>query len=312
VIAVNDGRVVRVGYSARLGRLLKLRDVYGNTYTYGHLRRHAGSRKPLRRGVRVDAGATLGRLAQRSAAARPPHLLFQIRPAGPAAPRIDPKPILEGWRALESTAMPRTGRKPLSAGGARQARIGRIALMRSGTLTRRVLADPRIEIYGCGRDDIRAGRIDRRVLATLEYLAASGLAPTVSSLRCGHGVYTASGNVSEHTTGSAVDISAINGVPIAGHQGPGSVTDVTIQSLLTLEGAMKPHQIISLMTFAGADNTFAMGDHADHIHVGFRPATGAGAAAPPSTALLEPHQWARLMDRIDDLGRPPVPSVSPD
>ena len=35
---------------------------------------------------------------------------------------------------------------------------------------------------------------------------------------------------------------------------------------------MKPHQIISLMTFDGADNTFAMGDHDDHIHVGWQPA----------------------------------------
>ena len=63
--------------------------------------------------------------------------------------------------------------------------------------------------------------IDRRVLATLEFLVAKGMNPTVTSLRCGHGYYTASGNVSEHTFGSAVDIAAINGMPIAGHQGAG-------------------------------------------------------------------------------------------
>ena len=34
---------------------------------------------------------------------------------------------------------------------------------------------------------------------------------------------------------------------------------------------MKPDQIISLMKYPGADNTMAMGDHADHIHVGYRP-----------------------------------------
>jgi hypothetical protein len=224
--------------------------------------------------------------------------------AWPPAPRIDPKPILDGWRVLDTTG--------LQAGGDRPARLGPTGLMRSGTLVRRVLADPRIEIYGCGRDDIRAGRIDRRVLATLEFLATSGLAPTVSSLRCGHGVFTASGNVSEHTTGSALDISAINGIPIAGHQGPGSVTEVTIQSLLTLQRAMKPHQIISLMTFAGADNTFAMGDHADHIHVGFRPAPSAGAPTSPSAALLDPQQWTRLMDRIDEIGRPALRSAATD
>ena len=34
---------------------------------------------------------------------------------------------------------------------------------------------------------------------------------------------------------------------------------------------MKPAQIITLMKYDGADNTLAMGDHDDHIHVGFQP-----------------------------------------
>src|SRR6202012_3352104 len=37
VIAVNDGKIVRIGKSARLGRYIMLQDEYGNTYTYGHL-----------------------------------------------------------------------------------------------------------------------------------------------------------------------------------------------------------------------------------------------------------------------------------
>ena len=90
---------------------------------------------------------------------------------------------------------------------------------------------------------------------------------------------TASGNVSEHTTGTAVDIAAINGIPIIGHQGTGSITELTIQRLLTLQGTMKPHQIISLMKFEGTDNTFAMADHDDHIHVGFRPLYGTNEKA---------------------------------
>src|SRR5439155_9277822 len=113
------------------------------------------------------------------------------------------------------------------------------------------------------REDIAAGIIDRRVLEVLRYLASVGLHPTVTSLRCGHGYYTRSGNVSEHSSGDAVDISAINGIPILGHQGPGSITETTIKQLLKLGGAMKPHQIISLMTFDGASNTLALSDHAD-------------------------------------------------
>ncbi len=37
VISVNDGRVVKLGTSERLGRYVIVQDVYGNTYTYGHL-----------------------------------------------------------------------------------------------------------------------------------------------------------------------------------------------------------------------------------------------------------------------------------
>jgi hypothetical protein len=301
VIAVNDGRIVRIAESEQLGRFLRLRDVYGNAYTYGHL----GRVTRVKQGARVRAGATLGRLGRRSDTS--PHLLFEIRPAGHGAPRIDPKPILDGWELLESTAIHDAERgNPFLAGGAERPATGEIFLMSKAELTRRVLADPRIDIYDCGRSDIRSGQVDRRVLATLEFLAASGLAPTVSSLRCGHGVYTASGNVSEHSTGSAVDIAAVNGIAItSATQGKGSITDLTIQRLLTLQGAMKPHQIISLMTFAGADNTFAMGDHADHIHVGFRPVEGPSSeSAWRPAAVLQPRQWDRLIDRIDELEMP--------
>ncbi len=37
VVAVNDGRVLRIGRSRRLGRYVTLQDVYGNTYTYANL-----------------------------------------------------------------------------------------------------------------------------------------------------------------------------------------------------------------------------------------------------------------------------------
>jgi hypothetical protein len=235
-------------------------------------------------------------------------MLFEIRPAGRGAPRVDPKPILDGWKLLESTAIYRAARKnPFVGADAKTPSIGQILLMSKETLVQRVVNNPHIEIYDCGEADIRSGQIDRRVLATLEYLAASGLKPTVSSLRCGHGFYTASGNVSEHTTGTAVDIAAVNGIPILGHQGAGSVADLTIQRLLTLQGTLKPHQIISLMTFEGADNTIAMGDHADHIHVGWRPLYGQSKrAARRIDAILKPHQWIKLIDRIGDIDNPEV------
>ncbi|WP_196807638.1 lytic murein transglycosylase [Candidatus Solirubrobacter pratensis] len=389
VIAVNDGKVTKLGRTKRLGRYLVLQDVYGNSYTYAHLKtvaktypspkprkataqkkaskrrglvhapsappvqpaatpaaatakvrlfahpertkaRDAGGEaqlsdagasagaplgldpkdfraKPLVKGAPVLGGTTLGRIGTQPGG-KAPHLLFEIRPAGRGAPRIDPKPILDGWKLLESTAIYRAkGKNALLANEGEELSIGQIMLMSKQALSKRVLEDQRIDIYSCGRADIRAGAIDRRVLATLEYLAVSGLKPTVSSLECGHGLMTTSGNVSEHTTGTAVDIAAVNGIPIYGHQGPNSIADVTIQRLLTLQGTMKPHQIISLMTFKGADNTLAMADHDDHIHVGWRPLYGDNKqAARQIDAILKPKQWIKLIDRLGEIDNPKV------
>ena len=141
-------------------------------------------------------GTILGRLGAKTAKSAP-YLKFEIRPAGRGAPRIDPKPILDGWKLLESTAIYRAkGKNPFFGADAENPSIGQLLLLSKEQLVRRVLADPRIEVYGCGQGDIRSGQIDRRVLATLLYLASNGLKPTVSSLKCGHGFYTSSGNVS--------------------------------------------------------------------------------------------------------------------
>jgi murein DD-endopeptidase MepM/ murein hydrolase activator NlpD len=263
--------------------------------------------KKLKVGSKVVAGTVLGRVGktQKHVAS---HLLFEIRPAGKGAPRIDPKPILDGWKLLESTAIYRAaGKNPFFGPDAKNPSIGQILLMSKESLQRRVLTDSRIQVYDCGRTDIRAGNIDRRVLATLEFLSASGLKPTVSALECGHSLMTTSGNISEHSSGSAVDIAAINGIPILGHQGEGSITDMTIRRLLTLQGTMKPHQIISLMTFDGADNTLSLPDHNDHIHVGFRPLYGSDSKLGRQlNSALKPKQWIKLIDRLGQIDNPKV------
>jgi hypothetical protein len=255
--------------------------------------------KRLFPGRRVIAGTILGRIGTTTGGGAP-HMLFEIRPPGSDVPRIDPGPFLQGWRLLESTAIYRARGPAALAGGS----IGQVLLMSKDTLARRVLADPAVEVYPCGRRDIEAGVVDRRVLATLAFLAASGLRPTVSSLRCGHGRLTASGNVSQHASGNGVDIPKINGTPILGNQGAGSIADTTIRRLLTLQGTMAPAQIISLMSYPGAQNTLALGDHADHIHVGFRPQAAGGRGV--QALGLRPSQWLRLVDRLGRIDNPAV------
>jgi hypothetical protein len=262
----------------------------------------------LQKGSHIVGGTLLGRIGAPSQT-KASHIYFQIRPAGKGAPKIDPKPILDGWKLLEATAIYRaSGRNALyDPSGSDNLSIGQVMLLPKNLLERRVLADPRVDIYPAGRDDIRTGQIDRRVLATLEYLAESGLNPTVSSLKSGHGEFTTSGNVSEHWSGNAVDISAINGIPILGHQDPGGVADQTVHRLMLLQGTMMPHQIISLLDYGG--NTMAMGDHADHVHVGFKPLFGNNSKLGlQALAVLKPGQWNKLVDRLGKIDNPVVPT----
>ena len=323
VVAVNDGRIVGIGQNKRLGRFIKLQDVYGNTYTYAHLgkvadatpRRSRSRRRPRRRraraaaarrqgadrprpptprarrqaaeaqgsptaprptpaaaaaptrsacsptrrartrrppaapsrsssapahrrrdfegyydassastartssssaarGARVVAGTILGRIGKRDR--RAPYLLFEIRPAGRGA--------RASTRSRSSTAGSCSSRPRSTAPRARtRSSAGRgepvdrpdPADEQGGARPARARQPERIEIYECGRQDIRAGADrppragDARVPRRLRPAPDGDLAALRPLLP------TASGNVSQHSSGNAVDIAAINGIPIS-------------------------------------------------------------------------------------------------
>jgi transglycosylase-like protein with SLT domain/peptidase M23-like protein len=257
----------------------------------------------LKVGSKVIAGTVLARVGGGEAGIAS-HINFSIRPAGRGAPRIDPKPILDGWKLLEATAIYRAkGKNPFTA---KLSGAG-VLLLSKEALQKRVLADPGLSIYPCGREDIATGQIDRRVLAVLEYLRSKGFELTISALKCGHSLMTTSGNISEHSTGDAVDISAINGVPVAGHQGPGTLTDQLIKDVLQLQGTMHPHQVISLENLPG-ETSFAMPDHYDHVHIGYHPLEVGNPLEEQASALLKPDQWQRLIQRLGQIENPEVRS----
>ena len=266
--------------------------------------------RKLDEGAKVVAGTILGEIGERKKLA--PHLNFAIRPAGRGAPRINPKPILDGWKLLEATHLYRAvGKDPFADSAAN---AGQVLLMSKDQAARALVSEPRVSIYECGIQDVRSGQIDVRVMRLLLYLARTGFDLTVTSLKCGHGVYTSSGNISAHSVGSAVDIAEINGLSVLGNQGRGSITHTLIQQILELQGAMIPDQVISLMEMGGP--TFAMGDHADHVHVGY---SISGAATPSGSVgrvvgdqrLLDSSQWRRLIRRLGEIENPrvrPTPS----
>jgi hypothetical protein len=256
----------------------------------------------LKVGSKVIAGTVLAKVAGAGEGVDS-HLNFSIRPAGRGAPRIDPKPILDGWKLLEATAIYRAkGKNPftskLSGAG--------VLLLSKEALEKRVLDDKGLSIYTCGREDIATGQIDRRILAMLEYLRSKDFELTITALKCGHSILTTSGNVSEHTTGDAVDIAVINGVPVTGNQGPGTLTDELIRDVLALQGTMHPHQVISLEDLPG-ETSFALPDHYDHVHVGYHPIASGDPLEEQFSTLLKPDQWQRLIKRLGQIENPDVP-----
>ncbi|MDQ6731168.1 MAG: lytic murein transglycosylase [Actinomycetota bacterium] len=273
-----------------------------------HLGRNQYTLKTLRKGSIVVAGTILGRIAGASHGIAS-HLYFQIQPAGKNAPAIDPKPILDGWKLLEATAVYRAaGLDPFAGPGAKNPTVGQVLLMSKTQLTERVLQDPKVKIYNCGRRDIATGVIDRRVLATIEFLSASGLEPGVTGLKCGHSISGSTGTDAAGETGSSLDISRINNIPVLGHQGSGSITDFAIRRLLTLQGSVRPDQIISTIGYKGQPNTLALPDHQNRIQITFTPAFGSNQKLSQQVrSLLQPGQWLQLINRISQIPEPVVP-----
>ena len=273
-----------------------------------HLGRSQYALKPLKAGAIVVAGTILGRIGGASQGVSS-HLYFTVQPAGKNAPEIDPKPILDGWKLLEATAVYRAaGVDPFFGPGAKNPTVGQVLLMSKEQLTERVLQDPHVQIYNCGRRDIAAGLIDRRVLATIEFLVASGLNPDVTGLACGHSLTGSTGTDAAGATGDSVDISKINNIPVLSHQGQGSITDIAIRRLLTLQGSMQPDKIISTLAYKGQPNTLALPDHNNRLQITFTPQYGANKKLSDQIrSILQPGQWVQLINRISQIPEPVVP-----
>ena len=278
----------------------------------------AGRPLPLRRGAVVARGTVLGRVRV-PAGAHAGHLRFAIRPAGDPG-TIEPGPIIANWAQMQSALHPQGAKAPNPLLGATASDV---FLLSRTALERTVLSDPGITLPACARHDIASGGVDRRVLAVLAFLSRSGLKPKLDSLRCGR---TRSGTPAlavAQVKGDAVGISAINGIPVAGHQGPGTITDLTVRTLLTLPREFVPHEIVSLMRYPGATNTHARSAYWNRLALDFGPAAPAGNAmgsaarsaksgrtAPAplvTTTAMSASQWNQLMTRIAAL---PSPSVA--
>jgi hypothetical protein len=262
--------------------------------------------KPLREGSRVIAGTVLGRLSEQPTAS----LTFSIQPGGEDAPQIDPKPFLDGWKLLAASNIYGANGKDRFAD---RLGVGGVLLLSKSALQRRVLNDPKLVMSDCDREDVANGSIDRRILAMLAFLSEKGYELLISSMYCGREAsITTSGYVSNHSSGSAVDIAAINGeIVSAATQGPGSLTDIVAREVLSLQGTMAPDEVISLLDYAQPAG-FAMSDHDDHLHVGYSPAGDAPISGGSIAAGLGAEEWRKLTERLGQISNPEVATAPSD
>ncbi|HUA12860.1 MAG TPA: lytic transglycosylase domain-containing protein [Solirubrobacteraceae bacterium] len=259
----------------------------------------AAAGRTLRVGSVVAKGTVLG-FVRDAAGSSTGSLSFAVRPAGDGG-TIDPAPLLANWAQLQRALHPKgaTATDPLLG-----ATSSEVFLLSPVQLRRTVLTDSGIAIGSCERRAIASGAVDSRLLAVLAYLSRSGLQPTVGADGCSAGGREV-----------ALDITAINGIKIAHHQGSGTITDLTIRTLLTLPAAYAPARITSLMHYPGQTKTKADAAAWNHIRITFAARTSAArgtkrgrknALPTVTTTILTPSEWRDLFGTIGSLQTPVV------
>lgn len=121
----------------------------------------------------------------------------------------------------------------------------------------------------CQRTDILTGQIDAKLMTALATIAATHKI-VVTSLKCDHSRYTASGNLSNHGAGRAVDIGKVDSALCYG--GPFDACGQLVSSFSKRRDAFTPTESIYCFdpdpSPSGA-GSWAAADHCDHWHLGF-------------------------------------------
>jgi hypothetical protein len=115
--------------------------------------------------------------------------------------------------------------------------------------------------------DIDSGAIDPRILGLIGAISQRHTI-TISSLRSDHSMMTASGYVSNHFHGRAMDISVVDGVPCT-FTAPSAPCAVLGRTLALLPQPVMPTELIYCFDLDGPGPAFARADHCDHLHVGY-------------------------------------------
>jgi hypothetical protein len=115
--------------------------------------------------------------------------------------------------------------------------------------------------------DIQAGMLDQRVTGLLALMTKTHQI-TISSLRSDHSQMTASGNVSNHFYGRAMDIASVDGVSCTDTSTTAPCAELGY-ALAQLPAPLHPTELIYCFDLDGPGPAFALPDHCDHIHAGY-------------------------------------------
>jgi cell wall-associated NlpC family hydrolase len=235
-----------------------------------------------------SAAATPGAPAGSSAAVAPAsatsaeHVRYPrvaaIEPASPSVPAVDPH---DGAAPVE----PQASGAPVDPAQFGAEGTGGSPSPESIAL----LENKNVVLDEVGVADVRAGRIDPRVVAVLTKLSEDHKL-TISCMCSDHPTLTTGGSVSNHHFGRGMDIAAVDGVPV---NAANPIAREIATELSSLDPSYRPDEIGTPWPISGP-GYFTDADHNDHLHVAFkqaidpswRPPAGAPGVAVPAPAVL--------------------------
>ena len=128
-----------------------------------------------------------------------------------------------------------------------------------------LLKNKNLEFDSVGIADLKAGKIDPRVVAVLTKLSEDHKLK-ISCMCSDHSKFTSGGSISNHAYGRGLDIASVDGEIV----NPGSTAARELASeLSTLPEKYRPDEIGSPWPISGP-GYFTDAGHQDHVHVGFK------------------------------------------
>ena len=142
-----------------------------------------------------------------------------------------------------------------------------------------LLKNKNLEFDSVGIADIKAGKIDPRVIAVLTKLSEDHKIK-ISCMCSDHSKFTSGGSISNHAYGRGLDIASVDGEIV----NPGSAAARELASeLSTLPEKYRPDEIGSPWPISGP-GYFTDAGHQDHVHVGFKTEIDKSWAPPADVA----------------------------